>query len=173
MTDPNVSDVPAVNAVAFNVPQFTEATASTWFIIIEAKFRAHRITSEATKFYHALGALPPEVVIRLSPSEIASENYTALKEAITNLFTQSNVELFQQLLANRPLMGKPSLFLRDMMTTANRVGVGDNIVRIRFLESMPSALRPTLAAQTKLSLENLGQLANDLHNMNSSAAETN
>ena len=162
-----------INAVSLQIPQFSEAIASTWFIILEAQFKASKITSEVTQFYQTLAHLPPEVVVRLSPTETSSENYTSLKNAVINLFSQSNIEMFHQLLSNRPLMGKPSLFLRDMLQTASRIGVGDNIVRIRFIDSMPFPLRATLAAQTSLSLENLGMLANDLHKMHSSNAEAN
>src|SRR5215469_8280686 len=163
----------AVNAVSLQIPQFSEPITSTCFVILEAQFKANKIASESAQFYQTLAHLPPEVVVRLSPSETTSENYAALKTAVINLFSQSNIEMFHQLLASRPLMGKPSLFLRDMLQTANRIGVSDNIVRIRFIDSMPFPLRVTLAAQTSLSLENLGMLANDLHKMHSSNTEAN
>src|SRR5215469_7823302 len=163
----------AVNAVSLQIPQFSEPIASTWFVILEAQFKANKIASESAQFYPTLAHLPPEVVVRLSPTETTSENYTALKTAVLDLFSQSNIEMFHQLLSNRPLMGKPSLFLRDMLQTASRIGVGDNIVRIRFIDSMPFPLRATVAAQSSLSLENLGMLANDLHKMHSSNCEQN
>src|SRR5215469_10091364 len=140
----------AINAVSLQIPQFSEPIASTWFVILEAQFKANKIASESAQFYQTLAHLPPEVVVRLSLSETTSENYTALKTAVINLFSQSNIEMFHQLLASRPLMGKPSLFLRDMLQTSNRIGVSDNIVRIRFIDSMPFALRATLAEQTSL-----------------------
>src|SRR5215469_798337 len=85
-----------INAVSLQIPQFTETIASTWFIILEAQFKTNKVAAETAQFYHALGHLPPEVVVRLSPAEATSKNYTALKDAVINFFSQSNVEMFHQ-----------------------------------------------------------------------------
>lgn len=70
--------------------------------------------------------------------------------------------MFQELLSKQPFTGRPSAYLRDILNLASKLNVGEDIVRLRFLDALPFSIRPVIAAQTSLSLEQLGALANDL-----------
>ena len=143
-------------------PQFTSNYSSGWFEIVEAQFALANIKSSTTKFFHALSAMPPDLVYKLSPSVLTNKDYGELKTAVTTLFESSKAEIFERLTQHTPLVGKPSLFLRELLTQAKKVGVGEDLIRHRFLNSMPQTVRPVLVAQQSLSLEQLGTLADDL-----------
>jgi hypothetical protein len=171
MTDENQSSA-SVAAVRIKVPAFLEASASAWFRILEAQFHLSNITTERTRFFHTLANLPPEVVSRISPSELDSASYDTLKSSILALYERSKSELFQEFVAKQPYTGRPSSYLRDILNSAAKLGVSDDIVRLRFIDALPNNLRPTLTAQTSLSLEALGALANDLVSLTISSLPT-
>ena len=147
------------------MPEFTEATASAWFRIIEAQFVLSRITQSPTKFYHVMGVLLATTVARLSLETLDSQNYEVLKAAVLFQVERSKPELFESLIHPSILKGRPSICLSNLQKTASQVGVGDDFVRHRFLQSLPSNISPVVAAQTNLNLYELGKLADDLFAM--------
>ena len=38
------------------------------------------------------------------------------------------------------LTGRPSMFLHELMSLANKVGVGEDLVRHRFIQALPAAI---------------------------------
>ena len=144
------------------VPAFMEDSVDAWFIIIEAQFVTSRISTASTKFYTTLSHLPPSVVKLLPKRILTSKDYDCLKEAVINVYEKSKPELLDKLLKNSSLTGRPSLFLQELMSTAERIDVGEIVVRFKFLDAMPSTIRTVLASQKELNLIQLGQLADDL-----------
>ena len=71
-----------IEQITIKAPSFLETAASAWFAILEAQFHLRNITSQETRFYHALSALPPEVVTRISGDILSSKIYDTLKEQI-------------------------------------------------------------------------------------------
>ena len=63
--------------------------------------------------------------------------------------------------AKTKLVRRPS-YLASLRQTAAKVGVGDDFVRHKFTQALPSSLAPVVAAQTTLSLQQLGKLADEL-----------
>ena len=163
---------PSIGSVAIRPAEFSEAHAAGWFAILEAQFNLANVSSSRTKFFHALSALPAPVVSRLSPTIIAEADYTDLKEAVLVFVEKSKPELFNSLTATHKIMGRPSTFLQDLRNTADKVGVGDDFVRHRFLQSVPASISPVLTAQTTLNLDQLGVLADELTSMSLSNQHT-
>jgi len=155
-------DVRTIHRVAIKPAEFSEATASAWFAILEAQFALANITVKQTKFYHALSALPATTVQRLPPSVITGADYDELKESVLTLVERSKPELFESLLSNDIMAGKPSSCMSALLRTAQKVGVGDDFVRHRFLQNMPSNVTPVLAAQPTMELAQLGALADEI-----------
>ena len=151
-----------INRVSVKPAEFSEATASGWFFIIEAQFQLSNIQNKSTKFYTALAALPATLVQRLSVEILSGKDYDSLKESVLSLVEKSKPELFESLLSTQVLTGRPSACLATLQSTAQKVGVGDEFIRHKFLQSLPASISPVIAAQSTLSLSQLGNLADEL-----------
>ena len=151
-----------VQHVAVRIPPFTQHQSESWFRIVEAQFMLGAIRKSSTRFYHALSALPADTVSKLQSDVLESADYEQLKTAILSLFVESKTEIFNRLTSRTELHGRPSLFLAELKAQASRVGVGEELVRHRFLQAMPKALLPVLVAQAELPLDALGRLSDSL-----------
>lgn len=151
-----------VKFVSLKAPEFSESSASGWFVILEAQFETSRVKVPSTQFFHAISHLPPGLISRLPQSVILSKDYDTLKGEVLNLVERSKPQMFDSLLNDIQITGRPSEKLTILKKTAERVGVADDFLRHRFIQSLPSSIAPALAAQTSLNLMELGKLADDL-----------
>ena len=148
--------------VSIKAPEFSEASATGWFTILEAQFNLSHITVQSTQFFHAVSALPPTLINRLPISILNNRNYDELKATILNYVEKSKPELFESLMTPDILTGRPSVCLANLQRTAAKVNIGEEFVRHRFLQSLPTSITPVLASQSTLCLEQLGNLADEL-----------
>ena len=150
--------------VAFKAPEFSPATCTGWFDIVEAQFDIANITKEETKFVRTLSSLPPTCVDKLPREIIRGRSYEALKQRVLGLYERSQAEIFDQLIAKSSLgMSKPSIFLIEIQQQAQKVGVSDELVRHKFIQAMPDDIRAVIAASAEdLNLSQLGSLADNL-----------
>lgn len=155
------SDV-AAYAVSIQPPQFSEADASGWFAIMNAQFVLWKITCESTKFYHILAALPASTVSRIPAQVLLEKNFESLKDTVLGFHEQSKSEIFDKIISKTIMTSKPSLFLEEILKHANKVGVGRDLVRHKFIQSLPPPIAPAIASQCKLDLLELGKLADEL-----------
>lgn len=156
------SEISSVNRVSIKPPVFMDNAVEGWFIVMEAQFNLQNIMSESTRFYHVLSALPPNVVSQLSPSSLQSQNFSALKIEVLQLFERTRPELFEELISNKSLTGRPSVFMSELQSTARKVGVSDDLVRHKFHQALPDSLRAVLAARKEMPLIELAKLADEL-----------
>ena len=126
-------------------PPFMETAVSGWFAIINAQFHLANISDSVTKFYHVLSSLPADVVARVDPTVIAGQDFARLKEAVIEMFEKTKPELFEKLISKSVMTGRPSEFLGDLRDVASKVGVGDDLVRHKFIQSLPPAMSTVLA----------------------------
>ena len=161
---PELEVVPAaaIQHVSIKPPAFMECAVLGWFAIMEAQFHLARIQSQETKFYHVLASLPATTIAKLNTSVLTTPNFLFLKEAVVELYEKSKPELFDQLISKVQLTGKPSLYVRELQDLASKVGVGDDLVRHKLLQSLPPTVGAVLAAQRELTLHQLGKLADEL-----------
>ena len=150
------------SAVAIKVPEFMETAVSGWFAIIEAQFHLRNVTDPTTKYFHVISHLPPDVVAKLSPAILTSQKYDELKDSVVSSYEKTKPELFSKLISETKMTGRPSAYLSELLAIANKVGVGDDLVRHRFTQSLPSSIAPVIAAQQDLSLQQIGKLADEL-----------
>lgn len=150
------------STVRVKAPEFSETSPLTWFRVLEALFMVHNITSEKSKFFQTLPNLPTTVIDNLPPDELDAANYSTLKTAVTNFFEKSKTELFHELLSKQNYTGKPLTFLREIQRHATKLNIGPELVRMKFINALPTSIQTAVAAQTSLTLEQIGQLANDL-----------
>lgn len=154
-----VSNSPAIlHHVTPKLPAFPPNNAAVWFEIAEAQFALCRITDSTTKFYHALAALPPDVVAAVPKSIRNAAKYEPFKEKIESLYEATHAEVFDRLLTDTQLNGKPSQILQTLQTLAQRVEVSDDIIRHRFLQCLPENMRGILTVAGKRA-ETLDELA--------------
>lgn len=151
-----------MSAVSIKMPEFSEGSPSTWFVILEAQFQNSNINVSKTKFYHALAKLPVSTVQRITEDIITSEDYDKLKHCVISNFEATKPELFETLLSHTSYTGRPSVYLSEIRQVADKVGVGEDLVRHKFTQAMPQSIRPVLATQKAVPLNALGNLADEL-----------
>ena len=150
------------SAVSVKAPEFNTTNPTSWFTILEAQFKLANITAPSTKFYHALANLPCDTVNNIDDTIIQSEDYDRLKETVNRYHEQTRGQLFERFLRETPLVGKPSHYLLEMRKIANKVGVGEEMIRHRFQQALPQHLAPIIASQKTTSLDDIGTLADEL-----------
>ena len=95
------SETPTTNAITVKPPTFMASNPNAWFIILEAQFHLANISTTSTKFYHALAALPVEVVSKLSTTGLTDNDYNTLKAKVLELHEASKPEIFENFLYAR------------------------------------------------------------------------
>lgn len=151
-----------IHHVSVKPPPFMETAVKGWFAILDAQFHLARITSDETKFYHVLSSLPPDTIAHLPQEILIRKNFGSLQEAVTDMYEKTKPELFERLISKARLTGRPSLFLSELREIADKVGVGDDLIRHKFVQSLPTGIAAALASQRELSLSQLGKLADEL-----------
>ena len=48
------------------------------------------------------------------------------------------------------ISGRPSAYLHEKLSVAKRIGIGDDIVRHKFMQVLPSTISPVIASQKDL-----------------------
>ena len=151
-----------VNTISVKAPAFMETACAGWFQIMEAQFHLRKITVDDTKFYHVLSSLPAETVARIDSTTLSEKKYETLKNEIVAMYEKTKPELFDKLTSSTPMTGRPSLYLEEIRKTASKLGVGDDLVRHKFIQSLPPAISPVLAAQKDIAIGQIGKLADEL-----------
>ena len=162
MASEDESESAQAHRVSIKPPAFMDCAVQGWFAIMEAQFHLASIKADTSKFYHVLASLPPTTISKLDSSVLTGKDYTKLKSAVTELHERSKPELFDQLITKVQLTGRPSLYVKELQELAGKVGVGDDLVRHKLLQSLPPTVGAVLAAQKELTLHQLGKLADVL-----------
>lgn len=148
--------------LAIKPPIFSATSSVGWFNILEAQFVLKNITVSNTKFYHALSALPADVVSQLPDALIQAKDYASIKSAVIAFYEATKPELFEKLIRTTVMSGRPSANIRELSSLATKAGVGEELVRHKFIQTLPSSIAPVLAANKTMSLTELGSLADEL-----------
>lgn len=145
-----------------SAPEFMETAVNGWFKVIESQFHLKNISADKSKFHNIMAALPANVVARLPPDVLETTSYEKLKEAIVVMYEKSKPELLDKLMKSSSISGRPSAFLQELITLAAKLNVGEDIIRHKFLQALPSNIAPVIASQKEASLSALGSLADEL-----------
>ena len=78
------------------------------------------------------------------------------------MYEKSKPEMLDKLMKTTTLTGRPSVYLQEMMNIADRINVGDDMVRHKFIHSLPPSISTAVATQKNSSLQELGKLADEL-----------
>lgn len=151
-----------IGSVSVKPPIFDESCCNGWFRIVEAQFLLAKVTLPSTKFYIAISALPAKVVSKLSSNLWDSQDYGELKRVVIGFFEQSKSEIFENLISNTTMSGKPSQYLEELKSQAQQVGIGMELVRHKFLQAQSPTISAVLASHENISLDDLGRLADQI-----------
>ena len=143
-------------------PDFMEASVNGWFTILEAQFHLRKVSVPVTKFYSVISALPAEIVTKLPPTVLQNKNYEELKTTVLNMYEKTKPELLDKLMKATTITGRPSIYLNEMIAIGNQIEVGDDVIKHKFLQALPSTIAPVIASQKELRLDQLGKLADEL-----------
>jgi len=149
-------------AVSIKAPVFDQHNPNSWFIVLEAQFELANIVNDRTRFFHALANLPPIIVSNISAGALRAADYDQLKAAVLQQYEDSRTEMFEKLLKDTRLVGKPSVFLSEMQKIAAKLGLNEDFIRHRFQTACPQSMTAILATQKNVGLDDLGKLADEL-----------
>ena len=162
-----------VRAISIKCPAFSEANPNTWFRILEAQFTLKGIKVSSTRFLHALANLPTDVLGNLADEVLDSNTFQTLKEAVISFYTETKAELFEKLISATPVIGRPSSYLRSLQQVASKVGGNEELVRHRYLQSLPPVIVSALASQKSLTLTEIGTVADELSPLVAAPSQVN
>ena len=163
--DGNPQDGPTVGPIqhiSVKPPVFSPTAVETWFDIIECQFALAKITQNQTKFNHVVGALPADVVYQVPREIFRKSNYDEFKETVIAVYEKSKSEIFHKLISTTSMSGRPSSNLRELLHLAEKAGVGEDIVRHKFIQTLPPSIAPVVASQKNIALTDIGNLADEL-----------
>lgn len=146
-----------------------------WFLQVESQFQIHNVSSDTTKYHLVVSTLDHETIGEVSDvirSPPASEKYSGLKTAILSRLTDSPDAQLHKLLTDVQLGDKrPSQLLRHMRTLAGS-RVGDDLLRIKWLDLLPQHTRRMLLLIKNQTLEELAAVADEVHDLGPSVMAT-
>lgn len=156
-----------VEHISARLPQFSSNTR-IWLLQVEAHFLGRRITSQLTRFYYLVEALPTPVAEQLVDliDPVPEVNpYDTLKSALLERTTASDELRLQQLLSGVELGDRtPSQLLRHMRALVGNLRVDDSILKqlwVKRLSKQANAILSTSDPQSKL--EDLARTADKIH----------
>lgn len=163
---PPAADVSVVGRC--KLPPFWRASPELWFFQIESQFQVHHISSDATKYHLVVATLDHDTIADVSDiirSPPASDKYSAIKAAILARLTDSPDAQLHKLLTGLELGDKrPSQLLRHMRSLAG-TRVGDDVLRVKWLDLLPTQTRRMLLLIKGQTLEELAAVADEAHDI--------
>ena len=109
---------------------------------MESQFVLDGITNDTTKYHHILASIPEDVAINL-PMEI--EDYSSLKDSITQVYQKSKTELIEEALGTISLDGqKPSVCLLRIQRKLSEcyLTMDNDVIKHRLMQAMSISTRP-------------------------------
>ena len=85
-----------------------------------------------------------------------------LRDSTLSTYEKTKPELLDKLMKTTTISGRPSLYLQELATLADRIGASEDIVRHIFLQALPKSISPVIASQKDLSIQQIGKLADEL-----------
>ncbi|XP_055591348.1 uncharacterized protein LOC129743378 [Uranotaenia lowii] len=165
----------AAAAVSVKLPDFWKNDPEMWFAQAEAQFVLANVTKDETKFYHIVAKVDQTVICHISDlvsNPPQHDKYTAAKERLIARFALSPEARLERLLGSFDLGDmRPTHLLAKMQELATGLNVNDNLLKMLFLQRMPSHVRPVLAISDG-TLSKLAEMGDKMVESPQSAAVT-
>lgn len=156
----------AVSHISVKVPPFWADKPSLWFAQLDGQFLLGKITSDSTKFYHAVSVLDYKYAVEVEdiitrPPE--NDKYGTLRRELISRLSSSKQERLKQLTMKEELGDrKPSQFLRHIRSLAG-ADYPDEFIRHLWSSRLPTMLQSIVAFQDNLPLDDVAQMADKVH----------
>ncbi len=154
-----------VNAVSIPITPFWEKDPKAWFSQFEAILHIRGISSDTTRYFYALSALPLHVIHELgdilnSPQE---KSYSQLKEAVIKRVGLSDQQKIRRLLSDVQLGDrKPSQFLQELRSLADASFTDDTFLKEMWLHRLPLSIQSILKVAIDVPLSKLAEMADGI-----------
>lgn len=146
-------------------PPFSQEKPALWFAQLEAQFRSYGITTEVDKYYKVIplidtrSAAEVESIIINMPTD---NPYQKLKNELIACFSKSRESNLLQLLDKENIGDRsPSQYLRYLKSLVP--DIDEEVLKARWLSHLPEQTKACLIVQEKAPLDDLGKLADKLH----------
>ncbi|XP_072943257.1 uncharacterized protein [Epargyreus clarus] len=147
------------------IPPFWPEKPAIWFAQVEAQFVIRGISDDVTKFYHVLSNLDRQCADEIEDILREPPDYDRLKSELIKRMSVSRENKVNQLLMHEELgTRKPSQFLRHLQHLAGPK-IPDDFMKTMWISRLPSAMQPIVASQPTLSLSEISELADRVHDM--------
>ena len=171
-SQPELQHAP-VNRVTMKPPPFYRTNPTVWFRQMESQFVLARITSDTTKYHHNLAAIPEDVTNNL-PMEI--EDYSSLKDSITQVYQKSKTKLIGEALGTISLDGrKPSVCVLRIQRKLSEchLTMDNDVIKHRLMQGMPTSTRSSLSAYLDLPPDKFAKLADTIYSYSKNTFQDN
>lgn len=152
--------------VAVKLPPFWADSPEVWFTQVEAQFSLARITQDRTRYDYVVAHLDSRYATELRDilaNPPADDRYLHLKTELIRRLSPSQHETVRRLLQHEELGDrKPSQLLRHMRALAGSTLVDDTLLRIIWLQRLPSQAQAILQVQPNLPLDQLAHVADQV-----------
>ncbi|XP_063828955.1 uncharacterized protein LOC135078288 [Ostrinia nubilalis] len=159
---------PETFRVGVRIPPFWPEKPSIWFSQIEGQFAMARITDDNTKYYYVLSHLDRQFAVEVEDiitSPPSSGKYEKIKSELIKRLSTSSERKVKQLLQSEELGDrKPSQFLRHLQHLAGP-NIPEDFLRTIWTSRLPNNLQTVIASQMSLSLNELADLADRVHDI--------
>ncbi|XP_048002119.1 uncharacterized protein LOC125238737 [Leguminivora glycinivorella] len=156
----------AVSHISVKPPPFYPDKPTMWFAQLDGQFNLTKITSDSTKFYHAISVLEYKYAVEVEDiitNPPASDKYGTLRRELIARLSSSKQERLKQLMSKEELGDrKPSQFLRHIRSLAG-TDYPDDFIRHLWMSRLPTVLQSIVAYQDNLPLDTVAQMADKVH----------
>lgn len=143
-----------IEAASVKPIPFIITEPETWFFQMENQFDLANITQEQTKLKHITSALPTNVLsefkVHWKPPFIAGQ-YTKLKEAIIQVYQESETKRLTDLLDNEQIGDRtPTRFYLHLKAKVDGLNVSEQIIKNRWISKLPPKIQESLVCMMDL-----------------------
>lgn len=165
---PSHSGSVQAHSIQLKLPQFWANSPLTWFVAAEAQFTISRITSESSRYYYVLAALPQDIIESVldfiqNPPE--TNLYVGIKKLLIQRHSLSEEQRIEKLLSSERLGDRrPSEFYRSLKLLAGVSGsISDTLIRSLWLKRLPQVINIALISLGDKDITEVMDLADKIH----------
>lgn len=167
-----------IESTSIPYPPFWERIPQVWFEQLDAWFVVKKVTSDNSKYYHAISALPAEIIASIShvirDVHNDTEKYQKLRAAVIKIKSLSEAQRIEELLAPSGMGNqKPSAFYRLLEQTAGKSdAVNSLLLRKIWLKKLPESIRSIVVLRDNDPIDEQIDLADKIWEINTPSSSS-
>ena len=164
-----------VNRVTMKSSPFYSTNPTVWFRQIESQFVLAGSSNDTIRYHQILAAIPADVAIIL---RMEIEDYSSLKDSITQEYQKSNTELtVEEALGTISLDGQKAsvclLRIQLKLSESHLTMDNDVIIKHCLVQAMPISTRSSLPAYLDLPLDKFAKLVDIIYSYSKDTFQEN